>query len=178
MYGIYEHFLAIGMIKTSLDYVYDEVKEWHITRDKFNETFVTALYKQIKSDYCNTFSGKDRIFIEEIKGSDYVIDSNLEPVHRSNILIFSHKDRSKNELIQKQLESENIFIALREGFLRLAPHIFNNESDILALTEALKKFDLFDVVGKFSRKLFEDIRPAVTQIFGPIAPEHAIKTFL
>jgi len=72
MYSIYEHFLAIGMIKTSLDYVYDEVKEWHITRDKFNETFVTALYKQIKSDYCNTFSGKDRVYIEEILKLYYI----------------------------------------------------------------------------------------------------------
>lgn len=81
------------------------------------------------------------IFIEEIKDTDYVIDSNLDPVHRSNILIFSHENRSKNEMIQKALENENIFIALREGFLRLSAHIFNNENDILALTECLKKID-------------------------------------
>lgn len=66
LYSVYEHFLAIGIIKTSLDYAYDEVKEWYVPRDSFNETFVTALYKQIKSDYCNTFSGKDSIYIEEI----------------------------------------------------------------------------------------------------------------
>lgn len=77
------------------------------------------------------------LFIEEMKDSDFVIESDLEPVHRSNILIFSHKDRTKNELVQKSLENENIFIALREGFLRLAAHIFNNEEDILKLTKAL-----------------------------------------
>lgn len=82
------------------------------------------------------------IFIKEIKDTDYIIDSNLEPVHRSNILIFSHKDRSNNEMIQKALENENMFIALREGFLRLSAHIFNNENDILVLTECLKKIDV------------------------------------
>lgn len=78
------------------------------------------------------------IFISEMINTEFIIESNLEPVHRSNILIFSHKDRSKNELIQKSLEKENIFIALREGFLRLAAHIFNNEEDIYKLTNSLK----------------------------------------
>lgn len=78
------------------------------------------------------------IFINEMKDSEFNIESNLDPVHRSNILIFSHKDRSKNEMVQKTLENENIFIALREGFLRLAAHIFNNEEDILKLTNSLK----------------------------------------
>ena len=85
------------------------------------------------------------IFIEEMKESDFIIESNLEAIHRSNILIFSHKDRIKNEFIQKELEAENIFIALREGFLRLAPHIFNNESDILSLTEKLKKISVLQI---------------------------------
>ncbi|MEO8665465.1 MAG: aminotransferase class V-fold PLP-dependent enzyme [Ignavibacteria bacterium] len=78
------------------------------------------------------------IFIDEMKGTDFIIDSDLEPIHRSNILIFTHKERSRNEMIQKALENENIFIALREGFLRLAAHLFNNEEDILKLTGALK----------------------------------------
>lgn len=82
------------------------------------------------------------IFIEEMNGTDFIIESDLEPVHRSNILIFSHADNSKNDLIQKELERNNIFIALREGFLRLSAHIFNNEDDILALTNTLKKISL------------------------------------
>lgn len=79
------------------------------------------------------------LFIDEMKNSGYVIESDLTPVHRSNILIFNHNDKSKNEFVQKSLEQDNIFIALREGFLRLSAHIFNNEEDILKLTEALKK---------------------------------------
>ena len=79
------------------------------------------------------------LFIDQIKNSDFTIESDLNPVHRSNILIFNHKDKSRNEFIQKSLEKENIFIALREGFLRLSAHIFNNDDDILKLTEVLKK---------------------------------------
>lgn len=82
------------------------------------------------------------IFIEEMKETEFIIESDLEPVHRSNILIFSHTDNSKNDKIQKELERQNIFIALREGFLRLSAHIFNNEDDILALTNALKKISV------------------------------------
>ena len=69
-----------------------------------------------------------------------MIDSDLTSQHRSNILIFSYKEKGQNEAVQKYLEKENIFIALREGFLRLAAHLFNNEDDILKLCIALKKF--------------------------------------
>lgn len=75
--------------------------------------------------------------ITRLSGSKYIIDSNLEPKHRSNIFIFSHEDRSRNESIQKLLEKENIFIALREGFLRMSAHLFNNEEDIHNLADAL-----------------------------------------
>lgn len=79
------------------------------------------------------------IFIEEMKDTNFKIISDLTPVHRSNILIFSHSDNTMNDQIQKELERNNIFIALREGFLRLSAHIFNNENDIFALTNVLKK---------------------------------------
>lgn len=77
------------------------------------------------------------IFIEGIKNTDFIIESDLNPVHRSNILIFSHSDKNKNEFIQKKLDEKKIHIALRENFLRLSPHIFNNENDIDILIENL-----------------------------------------
>jgi len=79
------------------------------------------------------------VFINEMKKSNYIIESDLYTAHRSNILIFSHKNKSMNEKVQKSLENENIYIALREGFLRLSAHLFNNEKDIIALTDCLKK---------------------------------------
>lgn len=77
------------------------------------------------------------VFMEGLKGSDYRIESDLSPEHRSNILLFSHVDKSKNEFIHRELERKNIFISYREGYLRLSPHIFNNEEDILKLTKVL-----------------------------------------
>lgn len=78
-------------------------------------------------------------FISELNKSNYKIESELNPVNRSGILIFSHVDKSKNEIIQKILEKKNIFIALREGFLRISPHLFNDENDIAILTNELNK---------------------------------------
>jgi cysteine desulfurase / selenocysteine lyase len=82
--------------------------------------------------------GLHDIFIEEIGRNKFSIESELSSENRSNILIFSHKDKSKNEEIQKYLEGKKIFIALREGFLRVSPHLFNNEADIKALLKELK----------------------------------------
>lgn len=77
------------------------------------------------------------VFISEIDKNKYSIESSLNSENRSNILIFSHKDRNKNAEIQKFLESKNIFIAMREGFLRVSPHIFNNVTDINVLVKEL-----------------------------------------
>ena len=80
------------------------------------------------------------VFIENVDTNKFKIESSLEPIHRSNILIFSHVDKNRNEEIQNNLAEQKIFIALREGFLRISPHIFNNEDDILKLVEALNEF--------------------------------------
>ncbi|MCU0372803.1 MAG: aminotransferase class V-fold PLP-dependent enzyme [Ignavibacteria bacterium] len=80
-------------------------------------------------------------FADKLYGNgNFYIESDLSEAHKSNILIFSHKDFMKNALIQKELEQKNIFIALREGFLRLSPHIFNNRGDIDTLISALNEF--------------------------------------
>jgi selenocysteine lyase/cysteine desulfurase len=71
---------------------------------------------------------------------NFYIESDLSEKHRSNILIFSHKDKSRNPEIQSELEAQNIFIAIREGYLRVSPHLFNNEEDVMLLLSALKRF--------------------------------------
>lgn len=82
------------------------------------------------------------LLIGELSGEDFEIDSDLSKKHRSNILIFSHTDKNRNEEVQKYLEEQNIFIALREGYLRMSAHLFNNEQDILSLCDALKSFSV------------------------------------
>ncbi len=70
----------------------------------------------------------------------YKVESDLSAEHRSNILIISHVDGTKNKEIQKMLEEKKIYIAVREGFLRVSPHIYNNYSDAEQLAEALNAF--------------------------------------
>jgi selenocysteine lyase/cysteine desulfurase len=55
-------------------------------------------------------------------------------------MIFSHIDGAKNKEVQKFLEEKKIYIAVREGFLRVSPHIYNNYSDAEQLAEALNSF--------------------------------------
>ncbi len=47
---------------------------------------------------------------------------------------FPNRDASA---IAKQLASENILVAARRGYLRISPHFYNNEADILSLMDAL-----------------------------------------
>lgn len=75
--------------------------------------------------------------IELLDKSKYKIESDLSPNHRSNILIFSHTDINRNKEIQKTLEEKKFYIALREGYLRLSPHIYNNLSDAELLAAEL-----------------------------------------
>jgi selenocysteine lyase/cysteine desulfurase len=78
--------------------------------------------------------------IELLDKNKYKIESVLTPENRSTILIFSHIDSTRNKEIQKMLEEQKIYIALREGFLRLSPHIYNNYNDVEKLAEALNGF--------------------------------------
>jgi selenocysteine lyase/cysteine desulfurase len=92
----------------------------------------------VENIYNHIIEIHDRL-IELLDSSKYKIESDLSPPHRSNILIFSNVDQSKNKVIQKQLEEKNIFIALREGFLRVAPHIYNNYHDVELLAKELNQ---------------------------------------
>jgi cysteine desulfurase/selenocysteine lyase len=79
-------------------------------------------------------------FIALLDKTKYKIESDLSSEHRSNILIFSHVDITKNKDVQKMLEEKNIYIAVREGFLRVSPHIYNNYSDAEQLADAMNSY--------------------------------------
>ncbi|HEY3250695.1 MAG TPA: aminotransferase class V-fold PLP-dependent enzyme [Ignavibacteria bacterium] len=90
----------------------------------------------IENIFTHILEIQDRL-IELLDSSKYKIESDLSPAHRSNILIFSHTDPTKNKIIQKHLEDKKIFIALREGFLRVSPHVYNNYEDVEILAKEL-----------------------------------------
>jgi cysteine desulfurase/selenocysteine lyase len=79
------------------------------------------------------------VLIAELEGSDYRVVSSMEGKHRSNILLLFHSDPSRHQEIRKALEAKNIFIAVREGYIRISAHLFNNEDDMVKLAEEMKK---------------------------------------
>lgn len=92
----------------------------------------------VENIYNHIIGIQDKL-IELLDKSKYRIESDLSPDHRSNILIFSHDEIHRNKEIQKALEVKKIYIALREGYLRLSPHIYNNYDDVETLAAELNK---------------------------------------
>jgi selenocysteine lyase/cysteine desulfurase len=101
-----------------------------------NEALKYFLELGIENIFNHILELQDRL-IDLLDKSKYRIESDLTPKHRSNILLFSHADPEMNKPILKKLEEKNIYIAVREGFFRISPHIFNNFDDIEVLAREL-----------------------------------------
>jgi selenocysteine lyase/cysteine desulfurase len=71
--------------------------------------------------------------IADLQARGYRILSNLRTEHRSGIVIVEHPDP---QAACKQLLDANVVAAARGG-LRLAPHFYNNDDDVLRVGEVL-----------------------------------------
>ena len=77
--------------------------------------------------------------VKTLKESEYYnITSSLKPSERSSILTIAC-DKLKE--LHRFLFGRKIHVACREGSVRIAVHLFNNESDIERLLEALSEFE-------------------------------------
>ncbi len=56
--------------------------------------------------------------------------SPLDPARRGPYACFSARTPEKTADLYKKLVAENVFVSLREGNLRVSPHVFNTERDI------------------------------------------------
>jgi selenocysteine lyase/cysteine desulfurase len=101
-----------------------------------NEVIKYFIELGVENIFDHILSIQDKL-IELLDSSKYRIESELSPKHRSNILIFSHIEFSRNKEIQKALEEKKIYIAVREGYLRVSPHIYNNYEDAETLAKEL-----------------------------------------
>jgi selenocysteine lyase/cysteine desulfurase len=54
----------------------------------------------------------------------------LDPARRGPYACFSARTPEKTADLYKKLVAENVFVSLREGNLRVSPHVFNTERDI------------------------------------------------
>ncbi len=101
-----------------------------------NEVIKFFMELGIENIYNHIIGIQDK-FIELLDKSKYRIESDTNPQHRSNILIFTNVNQTRNAEIQQALAEKNIYIAVREGYLRLSPHIYNNFDDVDILTKEL-----------------------------------------
>jgi selenocysteine lyase/cysteine desulfurase len=60
----------------------------------------------------------------------YVLESPADYPGRSTLILISHHDRDRNPLIAAGLEQTGIDIAIRDGKLRLSPHLYNSAADV------------------------------------------------
>lgn len=74
--------------------------------------------------------------IDKLKKMGIKILSPLEPKFRSGIVVFYVKNAEK---LTNQLLARKIYVSPRGGGIRIAPHIYNTEKEILHLMKALKE---------------------------------------
>lgn len=87
-----------------------------------------AIYRRILS--LNAFA------VQELKKMGLKILSPQEPEQRSGISVFYVKNAQK---VTNHLLSRRIYVSPRGGGIRIAPHFYNNERDILVLIKVLKE---------------------------------------
>jgi len=79
----------------------------------------------------------DRLAVYLDDSSFYTVTSSREEKHRSSIMTFTCDNYRK---LHQRLADKKIICVPREGSIRIAAHLFNNEADIDRLIEELKRF--------------------------------------
>lgn len=74
------------------------------------------------------------VFIEDMQARGYHIISNLEQQHRSGIVIVDVPDP---QAAYTRLLAENVVTSVRGAGLRIAPHFYNSDADVLRVGEVL-----------------------------------------
>ncbi len=74
---------------------------------------------------------------ELVAGKNYEIISSRAKTEKSQIVCIKNTDGFSCGEIAKRLETENIIVSPRGDRLRIAPHFFNNQTDIERLAESL-----------------------------------------
>ena len=85
--------------------------------------------------------GYNQLLVDRIiDGMDIEQFELLSPVdkgRRTNIVVFSHRDRARNANILEYLKTQGVYAALWKSKLRLSPHIYNTMEDIERLLSVL-----------------------------------------
>lgn len=69
-------------------------------------------------------------FINGLDSDEYELISPRQGLARSTLIVVTHKQVERNIEMHKALKDEGIDVAIREGNLRLSPHLYNSAEDI------------------------------------------------
>jgi cysteine desulfurase / selenocysteine lyase len=70
------------------------------------------------------------LMFERLPKDRCVPASPLDPERRGPYACFAARTPEKTAALYEKLQAENVFVSLREGNLRVSPHLFNTERDI------------------------------------------------
>ena len=76
-------------------------------------------------------------FVQGLDCDRYTIISPREGAERSTLILFSRREQERNPSILDKLKREGIDIALREGYLRASPHLYNCIENVDVLLSVL-----------------------------------------
>jgi len=74
------------------------------------------------------------VLIEDLQERGYQIASCLRPEHRSAIISFTTPDV---EAAYEKLIANKVIVALRENYIRVSPHCYNTEEEVLRVGQVL-----------------------------------------
>jgi len=80
------------------------------------------------------------LLCEKLSGSNFQIMSPREATTKSQIVSLKHKSGVSPVEIFKALQEKGVVLSSRGDKLRIAPHLFNNESDIEVAVRMLREF--------------------------------------
>jgi len=80
-------------------------------------------------------------FIEQLDRRKYELLSPPQGTGCSTLVLFSHNKANRNNYIYETLRQNKIDISLREGNLRISPHLYNTTNDIDRLLSILDSLD-------------------------------------
>jgi len=79
-------------------------------------------------------------FVEGLDQNNFDLISPKPKDERTNIIVFSHQDASKNAGVYDLLRSKGFYLALWKNKLRVSPHIYNTPQDIGRLLDVLGRY--------------------------------------
>lgn len=111
------------------------------TANFFNFKPFTAAVEYLLEQGIARIEAHDNALVSQLNGGidfeKYELISPADGPARSTLVVLSHKDRARNRSIFEALRQEGLYISLREGNLRIAPHLYNTAGDINRLLEVL-----------------------------------------